>query len=131
MTFMGILRRIFKKNAKTIVLDKNELLKHKPSVTFKKQSTDKSIFEVIHTFTLNEHGTTIAGKIKRGFFKTGDKIVVCNPTNTCAKLEAIIVNIKTSLVDVNRINSGTEADFLIKTINSDSKISPGDRAYKI
>lgn len=127
---MGIFKRLFRRKAKTFILDQEELSKRKFSNISQERNIDKSIFQIIHTLTMNEHGTLISGRIKRGFFKTGDKIVICNPSDNDIKLEATIVNIKTSLVDVNRICSGSEADLLITTADNEKEITPGNIVYK-
>lgn len=129
MTFSGIFKKLFRHRTKTIVLKREKLMEHKKNVS-EEIKTDASIFEIVHTFTLREKGTIISGKIKRGFFKTGDRVIICNPSETNAKLEATIVNIKTELLEVTRINSGTQADFLIEMTDNSTMIMPGDRVYK-
>lgn len=130
MKLTEIFRKLFSRHSKTIMLDRNELVQNKvtqqPAV-----HDDKSIFEIAYVAEMKKHETIISGKIKRGIFRTGDRIAVFNPTGIILKAEAIILNIKTALVEVNRIMEGFEADFVIETPDGCPEITAGDRVYKI
>lgn len=130
MAFSGIFKKFFRRKSKIIVLRREKLIKNRKNVSAE-EKTDTAIFEIVHTFSLDGQGTIISGKIKRGFFRTGDRVIICNPSETNAKTKAKILNIKTELLEVTRINSGTKADFLIEMIENDSVIMPGDRVYKL
>lgn len=132
MALAGIFRKLFGRRTNTILLDSNKLSKYKISPENYKIKEDKSIFEIVHAVSMNEYETLISGRVKRGIFRTGDMIAICNPLETIPKLKAVIMDIKTVLVDVNRVGKGTQAEFLIDVCGDDVKnIAPGDRAYKI
>ncbi len=67
MIFSGILKRLFKRKNKVVVLNREKLM-NRSGMHSNKAKTDTSIFEIMHTFSLKEQGTIISGKIKRGFF---------------------------------------------------------------
>jgi len=125
-----IFKRLFSRRSNTVVLDKDMLMHNKP-INQPDVPDDKSIFEIAHIVNIKEHETIISGKIKRGVFRTGDRIALYNPTGSILKAEAVIINIKTSLVEVNRITGGFNADFLIETPEGCPEIETGDRVYKI
>lgn len=131
MKLTEIFRKLLGRRSNTVMLDKEALLKHEAVKQHPTVPDDKSIFEIAHTVSIKERETIISGKIKRGVFRTGDKIAVFNPTGIILKAEAIILNIKTSLVDVNRITGGFDADFLIEIPAGCPEIETGDRVYKI
>lgn len=133
MALTGIFRKLFGRKTKTVILDSSELSKRRRSSGHYKDVTeDKSIFEIVHSTSMGDCRTLISGRVKRGIFRTGDTIGICNPLDTIPKLKAVIMDIKTVLVDVNRVGSGTQAEFVIDVSGDDVKnITPGDRAYKI
>lgn len=131
MALTGIFRKLFGHRSKTVILDSSELSKHRTTLKYNVKE-DKSIFEIVHATSMNECRMLISGRVKRGIFRTGDTIAICNPLETIPKLKAVIMDIKTVLVDVNRVGSGTQAEFVIDVCGDDGKnIMPGDRAYKI
>ena len=117
---------IFHKNRKKVyVLDPVMLSQRKsqPEYTLPEKE-DKSIFEIKEIFILNKRGTVICGKVKRGFFKVGDVISVCNPADTAEKI---------SVVESNTVRNGTEAELLVDYEGGNipqGLVNPGDRAYK-
>ena len=132
MALTGIFRKIFGRRNKTVILDSGELSKRRPTLEENKVKEDKSIFEIFHAVSMNECRTLISGRVKRGIFRTGDTIAICSPLETIPKLKTVIMDIKTVLVDVNRVGSGTQAEFVVDVCGNDIKnIAPGDRAYKI
>lgn len=132
MALAGIFRKLFGRKTKTVILDSSELSKRRCTSERYKITEDKSIFEIIHAVSMNECRTLISGRVKRGIFRTGDTIAICDPLDTIPKLKAVIMDIKTVLVDVNRVSSGTQAEFVIDVDEDNIKnITPGDRAYKI
>lgn len=127
-----IFRKLFSSRHKVIVLDGRQLSENRSKAyVWNKKIDDKAILEIIYSFPMNGQGTIVSGKIKRGFFRVGDKIAIYSPAEREIKVEANIINIKTSLLDVNKINSGVEADFLISSVGADDYIKPGDRGYKV
>lgn len=128
MIFSGIFKKLFKRKTKTFFLNRDELFNHVPVKN--QENMDKSIFEIVYAIAMKEHTSLISGRVKRGFFRTGDNIDICSPSEMVPKFNAIIINIKTALVDVNKIGSGSEADFLIKLPEDNLEINPGDRVYK-
>ncbi|MFR0881119.1 MAG: hypothetical protein ACLSGN_06540 [Oscillospiraceae bacterium] len=82
---------------------------------------------------MNKRGTVICGKVKRGFFKVGDVISVCNPADADEKISVEIKNIITPLVESNTVRNGTEAELLVDYEGGNipqGLVNPGDRAYK-
>lgn len=128
MIFSGIFKKLFKRKAKTYFLDRDEMRNH--NYVEDKSNLNRSVFEIAHAVTIKERISLISGCVRRGFFRTGDNIDVCSPTNAIPKFNAMIIGIKTALVDVNKIGSGSEADIIIELPNSNCEIEPGDKVYK-
>lgn len=129
-----ILKRIFERisgknfHGKTIVITPGKSSENAAKELW--NDPDKSIFEIRDSFKMNDRGTVIYGRVKRGFFRVGDMISICNPTDTIEKISAEIMKIVTPLVESNRINCGSEADILVTVYGDSDEILPGDRAYK-
>lgn len=126
---------IFHKNRKKVyVLDPVMLSQRKSQPEYiLPEKEDKSIFEIKKIFILNKRGTVICGKVKRGFFKVGDVISVCNPADADEKISVEIKNIITPLVESNTVRNGTEAELLVDYEGGNipqGLVNPGDRAYK-
>lgn len=130
MGITEILKKLFRRRARVVVLKKAEHLRYQKNLD-SESPDDKTIFEIRHAVNMQERQQIISGKIKRGIFRTGDRIAIYDHMGTVFKTEAVISNIKTALVDVNRIASGFEADFLIETAGGCPEINAGDRVYKI
>lgn len=135
MKFSGFFRKLFRKlfrrkEAKTVYIDRMELLNGNSSGQ-SKTDMDKSIFEIVHTISMKEHINLISGRVRKGFFRTGDSISIYPKSQGIPKCKAVILNIKTALVEVNKISSGIEADFLIEIPDGEPEINPGDKVYKV
>lgn len=128
MIFSGIFKRFFKRKAKTYFLDIDEMLNHDHAED--ESNLNRSVFEIAHAVTIRERISLISGYVRRGFFRTGDSIDVCSSTNAIPKFNAMIIGIKTALVDVNKIGSGSEADLIIELPNTNCEIESGDKVYK-
>lgn len=130
MKLLGIFRRLFRRvRVNTIDLDRDEALKKYREKSSGEYNMDKSIFEILYTVEMKGNTSIISGRVKRGFFRTGDNIVICPPTDAVPKAKAVVVNIKTSLVDVNKIGVGAEADLLVEIPDGIQEIKPGYRVY--
>lgn len=129
----SFLEKLRKKKKIVDIRRKRKKLKKRRSIDKKKiQNSDKAVFEIKKAFPIDEHSAIICGKVKTGSFKTKDHLEVFDCHSNKVKLNAVIRKITTTLVEVNKINSGFETDMLIGNItDADGEILPGDIASKV
>lgn len=133
MSLTGIFKKLFKRSSRTVLLARNtDDAENQPNPS-ESRNTGKAVFDISHTVEIGSKGVIlISGLVKCGIFKTGDKIIVVNADDKKCGSEAVITEIKTPLVDVNRIDSGKQADLMIKPCSENKiNIMPGSRAYRI
>lgn len=127
MSLTGIFKRLFRRRTRTILLDRDDKNGQEASGL---RNMGKAVFDISHTVEIGSKGAIlISGLVKCGVFKTGDKISIINADDKSCK--AFITEIKTSLVDVNRIDSGNQVDMMITPCENKIIIQPGSRAYRI
>lgn len=111
---------------------RKKLKKRRYAARQKMQGSDNAIFEIKKAFRIDENNTIICGKVKSGSFKTKDYLEIFDSYGNNVKFKAVIKKITTTLVEVNKINSGFETDMLISNVTDmEKEILPGDIASKV
>ncbi len=111
---------------------RKKLKKRRCAVQNQKQSPNNAVFEIKNAFRVNEKDIIICGKVKSGSFKTKDYLDIFDTYGNKLKFKAVIKKITTTLVEVNKINSGFETDMLISNVTDmENEIHPGDIAFKV
>ena len=111
---------------------RKKLRKRRHSAQSQNRNSNNAIFEIKKAFRIDENDTIICGKVKCGSFKTKDYLDIFDTNGNKLKFKAVIKKITTTLVEVNKINSGFETDMLISNVTDiESEILPGDIASKV
>ncbi|MGN0613373.1 MAG: hypothetical protein ACI4JB_05675 [Porcipelethomonas sp.] len=123
---LRIFHRFFRRR-KIINIYRKKRKKNYNSIT-QQHNTESPVFEIKRAVRTGEKSIIVCGKVRQGSFKTGDMVIISGSNNGSLKLEAIIERITTSLVEVNRIFSGSETDMLLEVIRDTGKIIlPGNK----